>query len=236
MDVPLLALVHSPLTGPSAWEPVAGPLRDRGFPVAVPRLQEALDAGPPYHPAVAASVGRRIAEAGAGREVVLVAHSGAGALLPAVADAVPLVRGAVFVDALLPHPGSTWFESVPSATRERLLALAEGDRLPEWSDWFPPEAMAELLPEAERRRRFIAELPRAPLAYFREAAPDPGTWPPEHCFYLRLSEAYREAAAEAERRGRPVRVLDGDHLTIMTDPGPVAELLAEFIAERWEGR
>ncbi|WP_162181694.1 alpha/beta fold hydrolase, partial [Glycomyces tenuis] len=120
MDTPLIVLVHSPLTGPSAWEPVADSLQRRGASVAVPTLEGAFEAGPPYHPAVAAAVGRRLAEVGGGRAVTLVAHSGAGALLPAIAAAVPRVGGAVFVDALLPHPGATWFDTVPPPMRERL--------------------------------------------------------------------------------------------------------------------
>lgn len=230
MDGPLFALVHSPLTGPSAWEPVAGALRGRGVRVAVPTLGEAFAAGPPYHPAVAAAVGRRLAAADGA--VTLVAHSGAGALLPAVAEAVPGVGGAVFVDALLPHPGASWFDTVPAAMRERLLDLAEGGLLPKWSDWFGPEAMAGLLPDAGQRERFVAELPRVPLEYFRETAPDPRSWPPERCAYVRLSGTYGEQAAEAERRGWPVRVFDGDHLSIMTRPDEVADLLVEAATDR----
>lgn len=230
MGGPLFALVHSPLTGPSAWEPVAGALRGRGLRVAVPTLQEAFAAGPPYHRAVAAEVGRGLAAQGGA--VTLVAHSGAGALLPAVAEAVPGVGGAVFVDALLPHPGASWFDTVPAAMRERLLDLAEGALLPKWSDWFGPEAMAGLLPDAEQRARFVAELPRVPLDYFRETAPDPRSWPPQRCAYVRLSGAYREQAAEAERRGWPVRVLDGDHLSIMTRPDEVAGLIVEAVGLR----
>ncbi|GAB3650866.1 alpha/beta hydrolase [Glycomyces tarimensis] len=224
----MFALIHSPLTGPSAWEPVAESLRRRGHRVAVPALAEAFEAGPPYYAAVAASIGRQIAEAGPDAAVTLVAHSGAGALLPAIAEATPGVDGAVFVDALLPHPGVGWFATVPPPMRERLLGLADGDRLRKWSDWFPPGTMEELLPDPDRRRRFIGELPYAPLAYFEEAAPDPASWPPRRCAYLRLSEAYGEQEAEAARLGWTVRRLDGDHLSIATRAEAVAPLLEDL--------
>jgi hypothetical protein len=55
--------------------------------------------------------------------VVLAGHSGAGALLPAIVDEIAAggdaadvaVHCAIFVDAILPHPGQTWFETAPTA-------------------------------------------------------------------------------------------------------------------------
>ncbi|MCH7229874.1 hypothetical protein L0U85_03225 [Glycomyces sp. L485] len=229
----LIALLHSPLTGPAAWEPVAASLRRRGLRVVAPTLVEAFDADPPYHRAIAGRVGRQIAEAGPDGPVTLVAHSGAGALLPAIAAAVPQVEGAVFVDALLPHPGRNWFATVPPEMREHLKGLVDGDRLPRWSDWFPPEVIEGLLPDPEQRRRFIGELPRTPLAYFEETAPSPESWPPRRCAYVRLSDGYRDEEAEASRLGWPVRRLDGDHLSIMTRPEAVAEILDGQVNDRW---
>lgn len=224
----LIALVHSPLTGPSAWTAVADGLWRRGRAVAVPRFSAALGAGPPHYDAVAAAVGRQITEAAQGEPVTLVAHSGAGALLPAIADATLDVVGAVFVDALLPHPGESWFATAPEPLQDRLRALAENDVLPKWSDWFLPETITELIPDAVQRERFIEELPRVPLSYFEETAPDPQAWPPPNCAYLRLSEAYERQAEEAARRGWEVQTFDGDHLSILTDPDPIAELIARW--------
>jgi pimeloyl-ACP methyl ester carboxylesterase len=224
----LIALVHSPLTGPGAWTAVADALWRRGRAVAVPRLSTALRAGPSHYDAVAASVGRQITDAAQGEPVTLVAHSGAGALLPAIAHATLDVAGAVFVDALLPHPGESWFATAPRPLQDRLRSLAENGVLPKWSDWFPPATVARLLPDPERRERFIEELPRVPLSYFEESAPDPQEWPPPTCAYLRLSEAYEGQAEEAARRGWEVQTFDGDHLSILTDPDPIAELIARW--------
>ncbi|MCC3761707.1 hypothetical protein K3N28_01285 [Glycomyces sp. TRM65418] len=228
MAASLIALVHSPLTGPSAWTPVAEALRRRGRTVAAPTLTEAIGAAPSHYGAVAASAGRQITEAVQGEAVTLVAHSGAGALLPAIAEATPGVVGAVFVDALLPHPGESWFATAPEPLREHVRALAEGGLLPKWTDWFPPEAIAELLPDPRLRERFRAELPRVPLSYFEEAAPESKAWPPPRCAYVRLSEAYRDQADEAVRRGWRVHAVEGDHLSILTDPEPVAEFIARW--------
>jgi hypothetical protein len=69
-------LVHSPLIGSGAWEPIAKELAGDGYAVAVPDLTGTLVAGPPYHLRQA----RVIADSAGGRPAVLiVGHSGAGA-------------------------------------------------------------------------------------------------------------------------------------------------------------
>ena len=44
-----LLLVHSPLVGCGAWEPIAKDLAGDGYAVVVPDLGGTLAAGPPYH-------------------------------------------------------------------------------------------------------------------------------------------------------------------------------------------
>src|SRR5205823_5194873 len=96
--------------------------------------------------------------------VVLVAHSGAGALVPSVAVACDgVVEAAVFVDAILPHPGTSWFDNAPASLREHLRTLAADTWLPPWHQWFPPGTLDDLLPDPDLRSRFIAELPRLPV-------------------------------------------------------------------------
>ena len=217
---PTLALVHSPLVGPMTWVPAAEGLRDRGFPVAVCSPA----GGPPYYPRMAEAAARSVAGTG---DVVLVGHSGAGALLPAIADVLGgRVRGAVFVDALLPHPGSSWFDTAPEPLREHLTALVRDGRLPPWNEWFPADAIEALLPDAEVRERFVGELPRLPIAYFEEPAPAPAGWTGVGCHYVRLSEAYDRAADEAQRRGWTVVREDADHLAPLTRPERISDLIA----------
>jgi hypothetical protein len=229
MDEPLLVLVHSPLTGPRAWEAAAAVLRSLGHRVAVPDCTAALEEGGSHYAAVAAAVAAQTGDAAT--QSVLVAHSGSGALLPAVAAAVPGTAGAVFVDALLPHPGQSWMDTAPTALREHLASLAEDDRLPKWTDWFPPDVIAGLLPDRPERERFAASVPRVPLSYFEETAPDPEAWPPSWCAYVRLSEVYDKEAVEAERSGWPVHRIDGDHLSLMTRPEAIAGVIAGLLEQ-----
>jgi hypothetical protein len=221
VDESLIALIHSPLTGPALWEPVAERLRSLGRNTAVPDLTSAADADPPHYAAFAATAAEQIGESQP--NVVLVGHSGAGALLPSIAGQLRGVAGAVFVDALLPHPGATWFDTAPWQLRRHLLDLADGDRLPPWNAWFPPATIEALLPDSVQRERFAEELPRMPLAYFEERAPDPDGWPPQWCVYLRLSEGYRDQEAHARRLGWETHEFETDHLAPLTRPGPVAD-------------
>ncbi|NIH86396.1 alpha/beta hydrolase [Amycolatopsis granulosa] len=208
-------LVHSPLVGPATWQRVAGELRARGHRVAVPSLLGALGGDGPYYPKLAGAV----TEPG-----VLVVHSGAGALVPGIAARIPVPR-AVFVDALLPHPGRSWFDTASPELRKRLRELADDDRLPPWNRWFPPGTIEDLLPDQHIREEFLAELPRVPLSYFAEPVPDADV-PPSA--YLQLSGAYEEEAARAAELGWPVERLDSHHLAPLTDPAVIATALERF--------
>lgn len=223
---PTLLFVHSPLVGPSTWTATADVLRHKGFRCAVPDLTAVVSSGPPFYPKLAAAGARPVIDGGS---VVLIGHSAAGVLLPAIADVVPGPVRVVFVDATLPHPGLSWFDTAPRPLREELLGMADGGVLPPWHEWFPPGAVEELLPDPARRREFCAEIPRLPVAYFEEPAPVTRQLG-KRWAYLRFSEAYDSAADEAERRGWWVARRDWDHLRMLTGPEAVADLLSQAIS------
>jgi pimeloyl-ACP methyl ester carboxylesterase len=224
-----LVLIHSPLVGPLTWQACSDLLLGRGYSTVVPSLAGVVEAGPPYYPQLAARVAETVHAAVPAQPLVLVGHSGAGALLPAVAAACQQpVEAAVFVDATLPHPGGTWFETAPPSLGERLRQMAVEGWLPPWSHWFPPGTLDPLLPDPVLRARFIAELPHLPLAYFEEAAPTIPDRIPRHG-YLQLSEGYAEAAAQARQRGWPTLQEAADHLAILTRPNLVVERLVHLI-------
>jgi hypothetical protein len=164
------------------------------------------------------------ATAGLRGSAVLVAHSGSGPLLAAIADGIaPQLGGLIFVDAGLPAR-ETSTPLAPPAMLARLRQRAVDGVLPPWSTWFGPDAMRELLPDEADRAAVERELPSLPLAYFEEAAPSPAGWDRVPCAYVRLSEAYEEAAADAEARGWTVATIDdAHHLSTVTAPGRVAD-------------
>lgn len=222
-----LTLVHSPLVGPGTWEAFAASACDRGLDVAIPDLRSALSDGPPFGARqvelVATSVGQR--------RTVLVGHSGAGPLLAAAGDACGGVDGYLFVDAGLPTPGKSWFETVPAELAVQVRSMARGGWLPPWSEWWGPEEMATLLPDPQVRERFAAECPRLPVAMFEEPLPPSPGWASRPGGYLRLSDAYDEPAQQAEALGWPVIELDGHHLSVVTEPELVLESVFDLIAQ-----
>lgn len=217
-ELDALVLVHSPLVGPSMWDAVAQEMGEAGHDIQVADMSGALADGPPYWSRQVEA----IADCAAGRRVVLVGHSGAGPLLAAAGGVVDRVDGYVFVDAGLPHPGRSWTETAPPALVAQLRAMAEDGWLPPWAEWWGPDGLKELVPDVGVRERFAAGCPRLPLAMFEEVQPPAPGWPDAPCGYLRLSEGYQDAAAEARALGWPVTEVPTDHLAVLTDPPLVA--------------
>lgn len=215
----------SPLLGPYSWDAVARLLRADGHAVAVPDFRPVLAGPPPYLPrlrdAAAAAVG--------GHPVTLVAHSAAGPLVPAVAEALgPAADTTIFVDARLPHPGISWLDSLGPGRADRLRAMAAEGRLPPWDTWFPTEALTDEIPDPEAREQFRAELRPTPLALYEEEAPSftPVFDQLSHT-YVRLSPAYTTAAETAERAGWRSVLLDSVHLAPVSAPAEIAGIIGE---------
>jgi hypothetical protein len=224
---PTLLFVHSPVVGPTTWLATADVLRGNGFRCLVPDLTGIATSGPPYYPKLTTAA----AEAVDDDPVVLIGHSAAGPLLPVIADAVGgRTVAAVFVDAFLPHPGRSWFDVAPVPLREQLLDIADAGRLPPWNEWFPANAIEELVPQPNVRRQFIAEIPRLPLAYFLERAPVTPSRDTLQFAYMRFSPAYDRTADDAERLGWWVLRRDWDHLRMLTAPDAVADLVAAAVS------
>jgi hypothetical protein len=226
-QAPRLILVHSPLTGPQAWRPAADLLAGDGWDVATPDLTGTVAGGPPY----VVRQAEVIARAAAGRPVVLAGHSGAGPLLAVAGAHTGRVRKYVFVDAGLPTPGRNWLQTAPPELAAQLRGMADTQGgLPPWPQWWGEEVMAELVPDPDMRRQFVAGCPRLPLAMFAEVHPPAPGWPDAPGAYLQLSPAYREEADRARDLGWPVAELPGHHLTLLTDPAAVVQALRAEMA------
>ncbi|MGN6515045.1 MAG: alpha/beta fold hydrolase [Rhizomicrobium sp.] len=212
-----LVLLHSSLTGPATWRRLTPVLQAKGHDVVVPDYRFALTQAPPHYDRIAREIARQ-----ANAPSILIVHSGAGVLAPMLAGVMAL-RGAVFVDALLPHPGKSWFDTTPHSLAARLRSTARDGRLPPWDRWWPEAVLEAMLPDAAMRCDFIAELPSLPLAYCEERAPDislPEKFP---CAYLQLSSGYDREVHEAENHGWPTRRLPLHHLAMLTHPDNVAD-------------
>lgn len=229
-------LVHSPLVGPLTWAPVSRILRQRGVGTVVPVLSDEGDEAVPFWTQHTVSVARRLEPLAAGGSVLLVGHSGAGALLPAIGAFSPQpVAGYIFVDAGLPRGGMSRQEDMEAEAPELAASLrahlVEGGRFPEWSD----EDLREVIPDAGLRAGVLAELRPRPLAFFEERIPAFDVWPDAPCAYIRLSAAYEKPAEEARQRGWPYRAIEAGHFHMLVNPEAVAgALLASMEAMKAE--
>jgi pimeloyl-ACP methyl ester carboxylesterase len=228
MGSPRFVLLHSPLLGPLTWRAVAAELERRGHAAATPAWPRLSAIGEGFYAALAD--GLAAALAGSEEPLILVAHSGAGALVPTLAKRLGArVAGVIYVDAVLPHPDRSWFDTAPADMRERLRSGAQMGDLPSWDEWWPPGALEKLVPDADTRAALTAELEPLPLVYFEEAAPPDGFEGP--AAYLQLSGAYDDEGVAAGRYGWPRVRLPLHHLAMLTDPEPVASAIAS-LAER----
>jgi hypothetical protein len=116
---------------------------------------------------------------------------------------------------------------MPGDLARQLREMADRDGwLPPWPQWWGDDGLAELIQDADTRRRFAAECPRLPLALFTEVLPEGRDAPGA---YLRLSEAYDEPAAQARERGWPLIELASHHLAPLTDQDGVADAMLALL-------
>jgi hypothetical protein len=192
-------LVASPFTGPFAWSTVAPRLRADSHRVEVHGVDDAIDGS-----------------------VVLVAHSGGGPQLPSIASERDGVVGMVLVDALLPHPGRSWSQTVPEKFATRLREGAVDGKLAPWPQWWGDDRMRELVPDTDLRDAFVRACPAVPVEWIDEIMPEV---PEPPAVFVQLSTAYTPETDAARAHGWPVLVKD--HLALLTQPGEVTAAIVE---------
>lgn len=171
-------LLHSPLEEPDALRGVRDALRGLGAHADLAEITD--DDGPPYAARYIARAALEIRRHAPPAPVVLAAHGEAGPLLPQIGAAQRAahrpVGGYLFVDALLPQPGSR--------TRAELRTTQLGTDAP------VPQA-----PGPARER---------PAAFATEPLPMMADWPDAPCGYLLTADGPTAGARLAELRGWPV--------------------------------
>jgi hypothetical protein len=198
----------------------------RGLSAAIPDLDGDEGRGEPLWAQHAEAAARSVRALGQGQVPVLVGHSGAGPLLPAIRrSAGRAVGGYVFVDAGLPD--STRPRKGDGSFADLIDRLyATGARFPDWTD----ESLRPLVPEPEQRRTLLSDLRPQPLSFWNEIPPVFDEWPDAPCGYLRFvpNEAYDGSAAAARRAGWPYRELVGSHFHMLVEPAAVADAIVRL--------
>lgn len=225
----VVVLLHSPLVGPLTWAPVSRELRQRSVGTVLPILTDRGNSDMPYWVQHAAAVARRLEPIPPDGGLILVGHSGAGPLLPAIGAFSPHpVAGYIFVDSGLPHPGRSFLEDLeagdPDFGRDLRKDLEAGGSFPQWTD----EDLRELIPNAGLRQGLLAEINPRPLAYFEEKLPHFENWPNASCAYLRLSAAYDGPAQQARERRWPHWELDAGHFHMLANAPAVTDAILQL--------
>jgi len=223
----LLALIHSPLLGPLTWKRTAAVLSARGVSVLQPELRDEPASRLPFWQQQAESAAQALNGSAGAQPLVLVGHSGAGALLPAIRQAMGRqVAGYVFVDAGLPVDGQTRLATFGDQEASFREFLTSGGRFPNWTT----ADLQEIVPNPALAERLAADQRPRGLPFWEEPIPVFSGWPDAPGAFLLFTETYRRAAGEARALGWPVREMPAGHFHMLVDPDGVAGAMLELIA------
>ncbi len=222
-------LIHSPLVGALTWSKVAKELHRHGYAVCLPHLTDSDDVPLPYWQQEAASAARYISEAPLDAPLVLVAHSGAGPILPAIRRAIRHdVQAYLFLDAGIPRDGLTRFDLMALESEERAHGfrehLAAGGSFPNWSD----HELREIVPDHETRRALLGELHPRAMRFYDERIPAFLGWEKTPCGYIQFSAAYAAQFRQAQENGWVAREIAGGHFHMLVEPARVAAAIIEM--------
>ena len=226
----VFVLIHSPLVGALTWNLVADKMQQQDREVLVPALIDSPDSEKPYWKQHAESVSQALSQISKETSLTLVAHSGAGPLLPAIrAELANPVNAYVFVDAGIPRDGATRLDLMRSEDSEWAKQFQEhlesGGYFPSWSS----EDLREIIPDENLRNRLVPEINPRALDFFTEPIPVFEGWPDAPCVYILFSEPYKGAAQQARQSDWQTYELESGHFHMLVDPKAVTDLLIESV-------
>lgn len=228
----LIVLVHSPLVSPFTWSKVAEGLRQQKVDVLVPNLTTDDDKGVPYWKQCASEVKQALSQVSPERRVVLVAHSGAGPLLPSIRDTIAQpVAACLFVDASLPHPNQSTLDELainaPELAKELYPHLLAGGSYPNWS----AKDLSDTIPDPLVLKQLLAELRPQRFRFFEEKMPQTVITPDTPCGYILLSDAYQTQLEQAQKAGWPCRIFHDGHFHMLVDPPAMTSAIIDLLNE-----
>lgn len=221
-------LIHSPLVGDLTWTLVAEELQQRGQAVIVPHLKDSPDSKEPFWKQHAESVSQELVYIPKNQGVTLVAHSGAGPLLPAIRESIPNpVNAYVFVDAGIPRADASRLDLMksedPDWAEQFEATLKQGERFPTWS----VGDLREIIPDEKLRQQVVSEIQPRALPFFTEPIPVFDTWPDAPCIYILFSPPYTNVEIQARQAGWVTYSLEAGHFHMLVNPKVVADLIIQ---------
>jgi pimeloyl-ACP methyl ester carboxylesterase len=233
-------LAHGAMHGGWCWQRLAPLLRARGHEVVTPTLtglgERAHLLTPEVGPATHVSDLLQVLFYEDLSRVVLVGHSYAGMLIPAVAEQAPdRLASLVYLAAFVPRHGESMLDLEPPEAaafyRHRARDLGDGWRVP------PADAFVERWGvHDERDREWVgARLTAMPLKCLTDPlhlSKDGGASLPTayiECTGPPLVDIMRPSAERARGNGWPVRTLESGHDAMLTAPRQLADLLLAVV-------
>ena len=226
----IYVLIHSPLVGGLTWTLVAEQMWQHGYSVIVPILSDLEISKDPYWKQHADSVAQALVDIPPGTNVILVAHSGAGPLLPIIRQNIPnRIRAYVFVDAGIPRDGATRLDLMRSEDPEWAKGFEEslqsGEQFPKWSI----DNLREIVPDENLRKKLVAEIRPRGLDFFTEPIPVFHGWPDAPCVYIQFSTPYERPAAQGSQAGWQIYKLSVGHFHMLVDASAVTDIIFEAV-------
>jgi hypothetical protein len=225
-------LIHSPLVGGLTWTLVADQLWQLGQTVVVPILSDSAASKEPFWKQHAESVAQALIHIHQNEKLILVAHSGAGPLLPAVRQCIANpIHAYVSVDAGIPRDGATRLDLMMSEDPEWAKRFEEklqgGEQFPNWSS----DDLREIVPDENLREKLVAELHPRGLDFFTEPIPVFHEWPDAPCVYIQFSAPYEKPATQARQAGWATYEWRAGHFHMLVDAKAVADIITKSVNE-----
>ena len=229
---PVYVLIHSPLVGGLSWTLVAEQMQQRGQSVVVPILSDSADSQAPYWEQHAESVAQAFQNFPQDIALILVAHSGAGPLLPIIRQSIPNpIQAYVFVDAGIPRDGATRLDLMmsedPEWARQFREKLKRGEQFPTWSS----DDLRQIIPDENLRTKLVDEIHPRGLDFFTEPIPVFREWPDAPCVYIQFSAPYERPATQASQAGWATYELRAGHFHMLVDAKTVTDMILSAVIQ-----
>ena len=227
-----IVLIGGSGLGPWAWERVTPILHDHGFRTITPQLRTTGDDATPANAVSLDNWIEDIDEALSDQaDATLVAHSFAGYVAAGVLERRPQsIRRLIFIDAVLPQPGRSWFDVMGAGVAGFMTSLANDGAIP----WFSRDQLDQLYPDNGIGDADFAwmqqHLTAQPIGtYTQPAINEPLSAAGVPVAYVRgLRTSPPVAEVSAEKLGWSYRTLDAGHWPMITHPAETACVTMEL--------
>ena len=230
-----IVLVGGSGLGPWAWNRVTPILHQRGLTVITPQLRATGDdRTAPATVTLTDWINDLTADVNRLADVTLVAHSFAGYVAAgALSQVADRLRSVIFLDAVLPHPGASWFEVMGSATEGFMRSIAQDGAIP----WWTRDQLDQMYPDNGITQTDLAWLhervtPQPINTYAQPAIDQPietlaaGV----RLHYVKCLRTHpRAAPITSDTPGWTMSTIDSSHWPMITDPEHTAQRIIEVV-------